>query len=279
MSKFPIVTVITSTFNCKNDLAYTIDSIRAQTSIDNIQWIVADGGSTDGTVELIKDNLDVVECWFSEPDEGIYDAWNKALKYIKGQWVQFVGAGDEYHDNRVIEQVLRVLSEAHPKHDLVYGRLQYISESTREVLDEVGSSWSMLNGRWEYFRPCLPIHPEVFHHASLFELMSFDPTYKIAGDSHFLMRCIKIKAPFYVPIVIDKMPLGGASGSIRRAYATSLETKRASRELGYEIPFSHYVTESLKTFCKRICCSILPDEYLFKVANLFRVLAGKQRRW
>lgn len=257
----------------------TIESVKAQTALGNIQWIVADGGSTDGTVDLIKDNLDVIDCWFSEADEGIYDAWNKALKYIKGEWVQFVGAGDQYHDDLVIEKILPILNRSHPEHDLVYGRLQYVSEITRTVRDEVGTPWADLKSKWEYFRPRLPIHPEVFHHASLFKKMRFDSTYKIAGDSHFLMQCIKVKDPLYVPLVIDKMPLGGASGSIRRAYATSLETKRASRELGFHIPFAHYVLETLKLSCKRVCCFVFSDKYLFQVANTFRILAGKQRRW
>lgn len=279
MTGAPVVSVITSTFNCCNDLPYTIRSIRNQSAIKNIQWIIADGGSTDGTVELIKDNLDVIDTWFSEPDEGIYDAWNKALRFIKGEWVQFLGAGDEYYDGRVIESVLPFLQTAYPKHDLVYGRLQYIAEASRFPKDEVGQPWSEMKGRWEYFRPRLPIHPEVFHHADLFHEMKFDATYKIAGDSQFLMRCIRIKDPLYVPIVIDKMPLGGASGSIRKAYATSLETKRASRELGYQIPLGHYVLETLKTSCKRVCCALLPDRYLFRIANAFRLLAGKNRRW
>lgn len=279
MHNLPIVTVVTSTFNCRADLRYTIESIRKQTKVNNIQWIVADGGSSDGTVELIKGNLDLIDCWFSEHDEGIYDAWNKALKYIRGDWVQFIGAGDEYNDPFVIERVLPILNTAHPKHDLVYGRLQYISEQTRELRDEIGEPWSDLRGKWEYFRPRLPIHPEVFHHASLFQEMKFDTSYKIAGDSHFLMRCIKKKDPLYIPILVDKMPLGGASGSIRRAYVTSLETRRASRELGYEIPMRHYISETVKISCKRVCCFVLPDNYLFKIANLFRFLVGKQERW
>jgi glycosyltransferase involved in cell wall biosynthesis len=273
------LTVITSTYNCKDDLTHTIKSIRSQTASSSIQWIIADGGSIDGTVQLIKSNLDVINDWFTEPDEGIYDAWNRALPFIKGQWVQFIGAGDEYYDEDVVKNILPILQQAHPKHDLVYGRLQYISEASREPRDEVGSPWPELKDRWEYFRPKLPIHPEVFHHSSLFLKRQFDISYKIAGDSHFLMQCIKEKDPLYVPLIIDKMPLGGASGSIRRAYTTSIETKRASRELGYHIPMGHYVSETLKTYCKRLCCFILPDKYLFKIANAFRGLLGKQRRW
>lgn len=274
----PLITIITSTFNAGESLRFTAKSIKSQT-YSHIQWIIADGKSSDNTVEIIKELGDSVSIWFSESDCGIYDAWNHALKYIKGSWVQFMGAGDEYYDHMVLENMAPILMDAYPRYDLVYGRLQYISEASREMRDVVGSPWSELKDRWEYFRPKLPIHPEVFHHSSLFVRRQFDISYKIAGDSHFLMQCIKEKDPLYVPLMIDKMPLGGASGSIRRAYATSRETKRASRELGYRIPMGHYVGETLKTNCKRLCCFLLPDKYLFQIANAFRGLLGKQRRW
>lgn len=137
-----------------------------------------------------------------------------------------------------------------------------------------------MENRWEFFRPKLPIHPEVFHHKSLFiDEEPFNVGYKIAGDSHFLMRCIRRTEPLYAPILIDRMPLGGASGSIRRAHAITLETKRASRELGYQIPVKHYFCETLKTTAKRICCFLLPDQYLFAIGNLYRKLSGKEKRW
>jgi glycosyltransferase involved in cell wall biosynthesis len=274
----PLITIITSTFNAGESLRHTAKSIQNQT-YPHIQWIIADGQSTDNTLEVIKDLGGLVNVWFSEPDTGIYDAWNHALKHVKGSWIQFIGAGDEYYDERVLETISPILDSAYPKHDLVYGRLQYISELSREPRDIVGCPWPELKGRWEFFRPRLPIHPEVFHHASLFTNRQFDTTYKIAGDSHFLMQCIKEKDPLYVPLIIDKMPLGGASGSICSAHAISRETKRASRELGYEIPATHFFTETIKITGKRICCFLLSEKYLFKIANNFRKLVGKQRRW
>lgn len=279
MSCAPIVTVITSTFNCRNDLPYTIRSIRNLVSVQNIQWVIADGGSTDGTVELIQENLDIVDTWFSEPDKGIYDAWNKALKYVRGEWVQFIGAGDEYYNENVIEDILPTLSYAYPLHDLVYGKLQYITEETREPRDIVGEPWCSMKNRWEFFRPKLPIHPEVFHHKSLFEKYKFDSSYKIAGDSHFLMRCIKSKDPLFVPLIVDKMPLGGASGSIRRVTEAAKEVKQVSRELGYSSPWVHYMFESLKLVAKQLCCIVFNDKTLYKVANLYRLFAGKSKRW
>lgn len=205
-----VITIITSTFNCAEDLKITASSIRNQTLINNVQWIIADGASTDGTLEVIQNNLDIISNWFSQKDEGIYDAWNKAIKYAKGDWVQFIGAGDELANPNTLEEAALVLKTAHPSHDLVYGRLQYLSERERLVVDEVGMPWSEMKNKWEYFRPKLPIHPEVFHHITLFdESEPFDTSYTIASDSHFLMRSIQKKEPLYIPLLIDKMPLGG----------------------------------------------------------------------
>ena len=275
----PLITIITSTFNAGESLRFTAQSIKNQT-YPCIQWIIADGKSTDNTINIIEELGDLVSVWFSDADSGIYDAWNKALKYAKGDWIQFIGAGDELADADTLERVAKILESAHPKHDLVYGRLQYVSERDRVFIEEVGAPWSEMKDQWEFFRPKLPIHPEVFHHKSLFkDKKTFDVSYKIAGDSHFLMRCIRKSDPLYVPILIDRMPLGGASGSIRRAHAISLETKRASKELGYQIPVTHYFCETLKTTAKRLCCFLLSDQYLFEIANFYRKLVGKKKRW
>lgn len=279
MKSLPTISVITSTFNCRDDLVKTIESIKAQTAVANIQWILADGGSTDGTVDLIRDHLGIIDVWFSEPDEGIYDAWNKAIPHVRGEWVQFVGAGDEYYNQHVIEKVLPILQDAHPTYDLVYGRLQYITQESREPRDVVGEPWCNLKGRWEFFRPKLPIHPEVFHHRSLFEKFKFDSKYKIAGDSHFLMRCIRFKDPLYVPLIIDKMPLGGKSGSLRHIGEAAREVKQVSKELGYKVPYNHYAIESIKLAAKRACCFLLSDYFLYKVANFYRLVSGKKKRW
>lgn len=275
----PFITIITSTLNAGESLRHTAQSIQKQ-RYPHIQWIVADGKSSDNTVKIIDELGDLVNVCFSKPDQGIYDAWNKALKFAKGEWVQFIGAGDELADIDTLEKIAPILGNAHPNYDLVYGRLQYLSEHSREFIEEIGAPWSEIKNQWEFFRPKLPIHPEVFHHISLFKKNEpFDISYKFAGDSHFLMQCIRNKDPLYIPILVNKMPLGGATGSIRRAHLISLETRRACRELGYQIPLSHYLSESAKTLMKRTCCFLLSDRYLFKIANGYRKVAGKEKRW
>ena len=79
---FPIITIIIATYNVEKFLPQTIRSIREQ-SYPYVQLIIADGDSKDGTIELLKQNEVCIDFWFSEKDKGIYDAWNKALRYIQ----------------------------------------------------------------------------------------------------------------------------------------------------------------------------------------------------
>ena len=96
----PLITIITATFNAAELLPRTFKSIREQ-SYDNIEWIIVDGASTDKTVELIKQNEDMVDYWISERDKGIADAWNKGLLIASGEAILILNAGDTYTTNAV----------------------------------------------------------------------------------------------------------------------------------------------------------------------------------
>ncbi|MGH8615905.1 MAG: glycosyltransferase family 2 protein [Gammaproteobacteria bacterium] len=274
----PLITIITSTFNAEGDFSFTAASIRNQ-KYKNIQWIVIDGGSTDSTVDLIRKNEDIIDYWLSEPDSGIYDAWNKACRHIRGEWVQFLGAGDEYPSHDTLDQVAPYLIGAR-NYEIVYGRLQYITEYSREVIEEVGKPWSEIKGKWEIFRPVLPLHPEVFHHSSLFtQEMPFDIKYKFAGDTHFLLKSILRKDPLYIPVVIDRMALGGVSSSPRKAYLRAKEIFRINQELGIKPPFIHKMKEYIKLYTIVVVVNAFGEKGFFWVADLYRICLGKSRRW
>lgn len=207
----PIITIITSTYNVARDLHWTIDSINNQTYL-NVQWIVADGASDDGTVELLKQHSDVIDYWFSEPDTGIYDAWNKALEHIQGDWVQFIGAGDELFESQTLEKVAIYLRDAYPNYDLVYGKVMHVSEKNRKELYVSGEPWENYKNKWEGIRPKLPPHPAIFHRKNLFKEFFFNTDFLIVADSHFLLQNLH-KNFFYIPLIVDKMVFGGVSSS------------------------------------------------------------------
>ena len=100
----PKISVITPTRNAALDLSETIESVACQSFTDR-EFIVVDGGSTDGTVALLQQHGYVIDRWISEPDDGVYDAINKGIDLSTGEWLYFLGAGDELADESVLERV------------------------------------------------------------------------------------------------------------------------------------------------------------------------------
>jgi len=279
LSELPLITIITSTFNAGDEFSLTAASIRSQTH-PRIQWIVADGGSRDGTVDLIRQNADIVDVWFSEKDEGIYDAWNKAIPHVKGQWIQFVGAGDELASPDALAKMSEHLALAHPTFDIVYGRIQLLSAGRREPLEEIGKPWSELKGKWSGRKPKLPVHPEVFHHVSIFDGdRTFDRRFRIAGDSHLLLRNVLKKDPLYVPVLVDRMPVGGVSDKISSAWNVAREIGLINRDLGIKPPLRQVLSDWAQILSKLVLQRVLPKTLLHRVADRWRVFLGKKPRF
>lgn len=100
----PTISIITICFNAADDLAKTVESVRKQTFKD-YEYIVVDGGSKDNTLDVVKQNEDVITKWVSEPDKGIYDAMNKGVRMAKGEWLIMMNAGDIFANNDVLSKV------------------------------------------------------------------------------------------------------------------------------------------------------------------------------
>src|SRR5689334_8453362 len=130
----PLVSIITATLNAERGLPYTIASLEAQRGA-SFEWLVVDGASTDGTRALLERHASLIAWWASEPDAGVYDAWNRGCAHARGEWLLFHGAGDELVAPDTLASFSRHLAGAHPRHDLVYGRLRHISEAGRRDLD------------------------------------------------------------------------------------------------------------------------------------------------
>jgi glycosyltransferase involved in cell wall biosynthesis len=104
ISHLPLITVITVVLNGEKALEETIKSVISQT-YPNVEYIIIDGGSTDGTLDIIKKYEDYIDYWVSEPDEGIYDAMNKGIVISFGEWLNMLNSGDLYYDSMVIENI------------------------------------------------------------------------------------------------------------------------------------------------------------------------------
>jgi glycosyltransferase involved in cell wall biosynthesis len=119
----PVITVVTVVFNCHASLERTIQSVLGQT-YDNVELIVLDGGSTDGTQDIIRKYEDAIDYWVSEPDYGIYDAMNRGIQLASGTWLNFMNSGDVYKSETVLDEI--AAQDMKPTVDFIYSDAIYV---------------------------------------------------------------------------------------------------------------------------------------------------------
>jgi hypothetical protein len=206
----PLISVLIATRDAARGLPRCLESLRGQ-SFRDFEVVVMDGGSADGTVELLKAAGDVVATWRSEPDRGIYSAWNKALALARGEWICFLGADDWLWDARALERLAPALRSAPPDCRVVYSRLRQVDPQGR-VAEELGEPWAQAKARFRS-HVCLP-QPGLMHRRTLFAAHGrFDESFQLAADYELLLRELKSGDALYVPAVTVGMALGGKTTS------------------------------------------------------------------
>lgn len=197
------VSIITVSYNSVRTIEQTIRSVLKQ-SYQNIEYIVIDGESTDGTCDIIRKYEDAIAFYMSEPDTGIYDAMNKGLQHATGDIVGIINSDDWYEPDAVGRIVECFISgEA----EVVYGRVCFVDEkgictySRRRPLDSI---WYLAGG--------IP-HPSVFVKHCVYEKYGvFDTDYRVAADYELLLRFYTKRVQFeFVDAVISNFRLGGFS--------------------------------------------------------------------
>lgn len=228
MTALPLISVVIAVFNGVETLPRCLDSIRSQ-SYPNKELIVMDGGSTDGTISLLEARTEEIAYWETQPDRGIYHAWNKALARASGDWICFLGADDFFWDWDALASLAAHLPSAPSAVRVVYGQVAVLSHSGKMVRQE-GRSWpqSRAGLAWTLTLP----HPGLLHHRSLFDDHGlFDETYRIVGDYELLLRELKPQGPsgeaVFVPRVTVGFGHGGVSNSPRAMAAMLAEISRA----------------------------------------------------
>ena len=204
------ITTIVATFNASEYLQNCIDSYRNQ-AYDNKELIIIDGGSTDRTIEIVKANIDCIAHWESAPDRGIYDAWNKALERISGEWVIFLGADDVFHDNAVLTRFADLETSLNGDILVAYGNVHWI-DAHGKFLETRGRKWNASQFR----TVCMTLpHQGVFHRTRLFEEYGkFDISYPIIGDYELLLRHLKDHDAVYLTdLIVCNVYVGGVSGN------------------------------------------------------------------
>jgi len=214
----PLITIITSTRNAAKHLPALIESIRGQ-NYGNIEWIVVDGASTDGTQGVRMQNEDVIDCWISEPDRGIYDAWNKGIRLARGEWICFLGADDQIASD-AIESMLNVDKASSTPLDFVCGRVELYRGPY--LIRTIGKPWS-----WCRFRKYMCVaHTGAIHRASFFvRYGGFDDSFRISGDYELLLRADDELKAGYVHRVLARMQVGGESNRSRAVFEEALRAR------------------------------------------------------
>ena len=239
MSQAPKVSIITVVYNGSSHLEQTILSVINQT-YENIEYIIIDGGSTDGTVELLEKYDERIDYWVSEKDEGIYDAMNKGIAKATGEIVGLINA-DDWYEVDAVTQVVETFVNSNA--DIVHGSMQIIKESGDSFVKKVETDLS------RFAKGMLLNHPTVFVKRTLYERYGyFNTKYKIVADWELMLRWWIQGISFVgINVTLANFRMGGASSAYLKK---SLEEKHCVREVHDLIKIAdwYYLYDRVKSF-------------------------------
>jgi glycosyltransferase involved in cell wall biosynthesis len=225
------VSIITVSFNSAKTIADTIDSVLSQ-DFPEIEYIIVDGCSTDGTVDIIRQNENRISQWISEKDQGMYDAMNKGIAMATGDVIGILNSDDVYMDTRVVSDLMRLMQSQNT--EVVFADLILVDSSNQNKVLRYYDSGRFHPNKFKY--GWMPAHPTVFVKRELYQRVGkFSTTYQIAADYEMLIRMLAIeKASYaYYPKPVVRMRSGGASTSgISRNWILNQEIIRACKENG-----------------------------------------------
>jgi glycosyltransferase involved in cell wall biosynthesis len=181
VSKYPVVSIVTVVYNSVANIEATIRNV-LDLSYPELQYVVIDGGSTDGTLDVIEKYKSQIEIVISEPDKGIYDAMNKSVNYCRGEWIGFMNSGDIYNSTSTLDEIFQndppdkdeVL--IYGKHKVAYGK-KLVLKPSRPITD----LWKGMTIQ----------HQSIFVRKSILEQFPFNTNYKFAADYDLVYNCYR----------------------------------------------------------------------------------------
>lgn len=203
---FSIITVV---YNGADTIEKTITSVIKQSDVD-IEYIIIDGGSTDGTLDVVKKYDEKISYWISEPDNGIYDAMNKGIRCASGEWVTFMNANDWYEPDAFAK--IRAIIETCPA-DIIYGKVNKIEDGKVAGYMGIGEETDPK----EIYAGNLYCHQGLFIKRKLFDQIGlYDCRYKIMADYEWILRAYEEElVPYFIDVCVANFTAGGISSSKR----------------------------------------------------------------
>jgi glycosyltransferase involved in cell wall biosynthesis len=220
------ISIITVVFNNAPHISDAIKSVLTQ-DYPFIEYVIIDGGSTDGTLDVIEKYREQISIFLSEKDQGIYDAFNKGIRLASGEVVGFLHSDDLFAHRGVITSIAQRLNSKNA--DVVYGDLDYIHayEVNRVVRHWRAGPFTLGRLRFGW----MPPHPTVYARREIYECLGdFDLSYRIAADYDYMLRMFSNEdlRIDYLPEILVKMRLGGASNrNLSNIVRKSIEDYRA----------------------------------------------------
>jgi glycosyltransferase involved in cell wall biosynthesis len=191
------ISIVTVNLNNEEGLKKTIESVINQTYFDKVNYIIIDGGSTDGSIDVIDKYIDYLSYYVSEKDNGVYNAMNKGIDVCNSEYIQFLNSGDYFHTNDVLEEIYEELDT-----DIVYGALNVHKKDGKTYI--INDDYMLNKG--------LP-HPSCFTKTEILKNHKFNENYKIISDWIFFFEEICCKHTPYkcLKTIVADFPLGGLS--------------------------------------------------------------------
>lgn len=220
--KIKKISIIIATYNAGKVLQRCLDSIRPQKT-DAIELLIIDGGSKDDTMDIVRRNGDIIDYNISEPDKGIYDAWNKGVKASTGEWIQFIGADDQLMPDAVSTYMEYLDSHDTSEVDIICGKAKIV-DGDGKVIGTMGKPFML----GEFKKRMMISHGSTLHNNKFMKRNGkFSLDYRICADYEFFMRnCNGLKAAFINHCFLlfqndgasNKTPALVESYSIRKKY-------------------------------------------------------------
>ena len=231
----PKISIITVNLNNKAGLQKTIESVVGQTFTDK-EYIIIDGGSNDGSLDVIKEYAAKITYWISKPDGGIFDAMNKGIDLACGEWIIFMNSADKFHDNRTLDLIFN--TNKYENIDVIYGNTLY--KDTDKVLIAPGEI------KKRYFFNSTLCHQSIFTNRMSFKKAgNYKLEYKYLSDREWLLHAKILKLNFqFLNETISEWDPEGFCKNNPEAVSSEVNMMRKSHFSIFEIIVLHLVKKA-----------------------------------